>query len=189
MEALALQGGFSDASVEAALAFRAVMRAMARPGTVEHVAGAVPPAPLSAAAGVVMLTLCDPGTPVHLAGEADCAAVRDWITFHTGAPLVGRERAAFAVGTWPDLLPLEGYPMGLAEYPDRSATLIVELNVLEARGARLTGPGIAREVALSLPETVAFQANAARYPLGLDFVLTCGDRLAALPRTTRVEAN
>ena len=188
MEALALQGGFSDAPVEAAIAFRAVMRVMARPGTVEHVAGAVPPAPLSVAAGGILLTLCDPETPVHLAGEADCAAVRDWITFHTGAPLVGRERTAFVVSTWTDLLPLEGYPMGLAEYPDRSATLIVELDVLETRGARLTGPGIEREAALSLPETAAFRANAARYPLGLDFVFTCGDQVAALPRTTRVEA-
>jgi alpha-D-ribose 1-methylphosphonate 5-triphosphate synthase subunit PhnH len=41
--------------------------------------------------------------------------------------------------------------------------------------------------ALSLPEVAAFQANARAFPLGLDFLFTCGDRLAALPRSTRVE--
>lgn len=188
MAALALDGGFADAPVEAAVAFRAVMRAMARPGTLEHVAGAVPPAPLSLAAGVVILTLCDPETPVHLAGGADCDAVRAWITFHTAAPLEVRERAAFAIGCWHALLPLEGYPTGTAEYPDRSATLIVEMPELEARGARLAGPGIETAAALSLPDTVPFQVNAARFPLGLDFIFTARDRLAALPRTTSVEA-
>ena len=32
-----------------------------------------------------------------------------------------------------------------------------------------------------------FRANAALFPLGLDFFLTAGNRLAGVPRTTRVE--
>ena len=51
--------------------------------------------------------LCDRTTPLHLAGGHDCAAVRDWVTFHTGAPLVAPEAAAFALGRWDDLTPLE----------------------------------------------------------------------------------
>jgi len=188
MQADTLSGGFAAPAVDAAHAFRAVMRVMARPGTIEAVTGATPPAPLSVAAGTVLLTLCDPETPVHLAGEADCAAVRDWITFHTGAPLVGRDDAMFALGTWEALAPLGDYPVGTPEYPDRSATLIVEMARLEATGARLTGPGIKNTAALSLPEIAAFQANARQFPLGLDFLFTCGDRIAALPRSTRVEA-
>ena len=188
MQADALSGGFAAPPVDAAHAFRAVMRAMARPGTIEEVAGATPPAPLSVATGMVLLTLCDPETPLHLAGEADCGAVRDWITFHTGAPLVGRSEAMFAIGTWEALAPLDAYPVGTPEYPDRSATLIVEIERLEASGARLTGPGIEDTAALSLPEVAAFQGNAQQFPLGLDFILTCGTRLAALPRSTRVEA-
>ncbi|MGR3493810.1 phosphonate C-P lyase system protein PhnH [Citreimonas sp.] len=186
MDAATLQGGFATPSVEAAHAFRAVMEAMARPGTIHPVAGAKPPAPLSAAAGAVLLTLCDGDTPVHLAGAVDCDAVRAWIAFHTGAPLTGPAECAFAVGDWASLQPLDRFPPGTPEYPDRSATLIVERGTLEAEGARLTGPGIRDAAALSLPETTAFRANAARFPLGLDFVLTCGDRLAALPRTTTV---
>jgi alpha-D-ribose 1-methylphosphonate 5-triphosphate synthase subunit PhnH len=33
----------------------------------------------------------------------------------------------------------------------------------------------------------AARANAARFPRGVDLLLCAGDRLAALPRTTRVE--
>ena len=70
--------------------------------------------------------------------------------------------------------------------PDRSATLVVEVECLEATGATLTGPGIRDSAYLSLPETAAFQTNSALFPLGLDFFFTCGDRIAGLPRTTEV---
>lgn len=183
---LALEGGFADAPVEAAHAFRAAMSAMARPGRIERLAGARPPAPLSVAAGVLILTLCDPETPVHLAGAHDTPEVRGWIAFHTGAPMVERAQAAFAVGTWEALGPLDGYRIGEAEYPDCSATLIVEMEHLRPEGATLTGPGIRDAARLSLPETEAFRRNARHFPLGLDFFLTAGDRVAALPRTTRV---
>ncbi len=189
MEAAALGGGFGDAPVESARAFRAVMRAMARPGTVEAVAGAAPPAPMSVAAGVAVLVLCDPGTPVYLAGGHDTRGLRDWIGFHTGAPVVAERGAAmFALGRWEALSPLDGYAVGEPEFPDRSATLIVEMDRLEPYGARLTGPGIKGSAALSLPEVAAFQGNAARFPLGLDFLFCCGDRLAGLPRSSHVEA-
>lgn len=188
MEAQALDGGFADAPVDAAHAFRAALTAMARPGRIARIAGARPPAPLSAAAGTLILTLCDPEAPVHLAGGHDRPEVRAWIAFHSGAPVVARAEAAFAVGTWEALAPLAGYRTGTAEYPDRSATLIVEMPALIAEGARLAGPGIRDSARLSLPDTQAFLRNAALFPLGLDFFLTCGDRLAALPRTTKVSA-
>ena len=53
-------------------------------------------------------------------------------------------------------------------------------------GATLRGPGIRDTAMLSLPETDAFRANRALFPLGLDYVFTCGDLLAALPRSTEV---
>ncbi|MFT4150290.1 MAG: phosphonate C-P lyase system protein PhnH [Paracoccaceae bacterium] len=184
-----LTGGFAEPAVQSAQAFRAVLEAMARPGRIFTVAGATPPAPLSVAAGVVLLTLTDGTTPLHLAGAADCEAVRGWIAFHTGAPLVSAGQAQFALGTWQALTPVARFPVGEPSYPDRSATLIVEVGRLEAQGPRLTGPGIETEARLSLPETAAFRANRALFPLGFDTILTCGDRLAALPRTTHVEDN
>jgi len=188
MEPAPLQGGFADPPVEAARGLRAALDAMARPGTIHAVAGAAPPAPLSVAAGVLLLVLTDRTTPLHLAASHDRAAVRDWIAFHTGAPIGPPDRAAFALGDWPALQPLHRFPAGTADYPDRSVTLIVERPVLVAQGARLTGPGIAGAAALNLPEVAAFADNRARFPLGFDCYFTAGDRLAALPRSTRVEA-
>ena len=182
-----LTGGFADPAVQSAHAFRALLEAMARPGRIFAVAGAEPPAPLSIAAGVALLTLTDATTPLHLAGDADCDALRGWIAFHTGAPLVGPEQAQFALGRWDQLAPVNRFAIGDPGYPDRSATLIVEMDRLDQDGPRLTGPGIETEARLSLPETAAFQTNNRLFPLGFDTILTCGDRLAALPRSTKIE--
>ena len=183
----ALLGGFVDAPLQSARAFRSALDALSRPGTICTVAGAAPPAPLSVAAGVLILTLCDATTPVHLAGAHDCAGVRDWIIFHTGAPLVSANHASFAIGTWPASQPVDRFSIGTPDYPDRSATLIVELPDLAATGATLSGPGIQHQTQLSLPDTAAFRANHALFPMGFDYFLTCGTRLAALPRSTRVK--
>jgi len=185
MQANTLSGGFADPATQSAHAFRSVMEAMARPGTIQDIHGVAPPAPLSPAMGAVLLTLCDTETPVYLAGDIDCEAARAWLAFHTGAPFVGPAQCMFAVGKWDALAPLAVYPIGTSEYPDRSATLIVECSELAA-GATLTGPGIKDQATFSLPELEAFQANRTLFPLGLDFIFTCGERLAALPRSTEV---
>jgi alpha-D-ribose 1-methylphosphonate 5-triphosphate synthase subunit PhnH len=181
----ALEGGFADRAVDAAHVFRAALQAMARPGTVHEIAGALPPAQLSPAAGALALMLADHDTPVWLAPSLGHGPVRDWLTFHTGAPIVGREGARFAFGRWEELLPLADFPQGTPEYPDRSATLVVEVDGFGTDN-RLTGPGIRDEAWLTVPDPEALRANGRRFPLGLDFFLTCGNRLAALPRTTRV---
>ncbi|CUH50979.1 phosphonate C-P lyase system protein PhnH [Shimia marina] len=188
MDADVLKGGFANAPVDAARAFRGLMTVMARPGKLETLQGAQPPAPVSVAAGTVILTLCDPDTPLHLAGDWDCTAMRDWVAFHVGAPIVAAEQAMFAIGRWEDLAPLSRFAIGTPEYPDRSATLIVEREVLASAGATLRGPGIKETAEMALPETEAFQMNALLFPLGLDFFFTCGDQVSALPRTTKVEA-
>jgi alpha-D-ribose 1-methylphosphonate 5-triphosphate synthase subunit PhnH len=187
MQTAHLEGGFADPAREAARAFRAALDTMARPGTIGTVTGGAAPAPCSVAAAVLILTLCDGTTPLHLAPSHDSEALRGWITFHTGAPLVAAEAAAFAIGTWEALQPVGRFAIGTSEYPDRAATLIVEMQALEASGARLTGPGIETEARMTLPEIAAFQMNRARFPLGFDCFFTCGDRVAGLPRSTRVQ--
>ncbi|MFN5827185.1 MAG: phosphonate C-P lyase system protein PhnH, partial [Rhodobacterales bacterium] len=59
--------------------------------------------------------------------------------------------------------------------------------VLEAEGPFLAGPGIRDRARLTLPDPEAFRANHALFPLGFDAFLTCGNRVAGLPRSTRVE--
>ena len=187
MDDAVMTGGFADPSIQSAQAFRAAMMAVARPGDILSVAGAQAPAGVSVAASVLLLVLCDPQTPVWLAPSHDSDELRRWIAFHTGAPVVDqRGDAVFALGVWDNLLPLRDYRIGTAEYPDRSATLIVEMGALHTDGAVLTGPGIADTARLTLPEVAAFRANRALFPLGLDFFFTCGDRVAALPRSTVV---
>ena len=156
---------------------------MARPGTIHRRPGAAPEG-LGEAAARLLLTLCDRTTPVLLAGPA--MAARAWLTFHTGAPEAGPSEAVFAAGPWDALLPLEAYPVGTPDYPDRSTTLIAEVSELENVGVSLTGPGIEARVRLSLPDAAIIRRNAELYPQGLDCYFTCGDRLAALPRSTRM---
>lgn len=178
-----VEGGFADPVRDAAAAFRVLMTAMARPGEIACLTVAAPPAPLSVAAGAALLTLCDPETPLWLAPSHDTGAVRAWIAFQTGAPLTGPAGAVFAVGRW-DEMPVADFPVGTPDFPDRSTTLIAELPRLANDGTALRGPGIAEMAHLSLPDVSALRQ--ARFPLGLDAYLTCGDRLAALPRSTRV---
>ncbi len=62
-----ITGGFADPVFNGQAVFRAVMDAMARPGSIHHLPElAQPPSPLSASAAAVALTLCDQDTPVFL---------------------------------------------------------------------------------------------------------------------------
>jgi alpha-D-ribose 1-methylphosphonate 5-triphosphate synthase subunit PhnH len=186
MDGSSLSGGFADAPRDAAHAFRAAMTAMARPGRIVTIGGAAAPAPVSVAAATLLLTLCDPETPVWIAPSHDSPDLRDWLAFHTGAPLTGARDCRFALGDWAGLCPIDRFATGTPEYPDRSATLIVEVARLANEGAVLSGPGIEGTTRLTLPEPAAFARNAGLFPLGLDVFLTAGTQLAALPRSTRI---
>lgn len=181
-----LSGGFSSPAADAARAFRQALNALARPGEIVEVSGISPPAPLGGAAAALLLTLVDHEVAIHLAGRFDQPAVREWLAFHTGTDFVPAEEADFAVGRWEELLPLSQFPAGTPEYPERSATLIVAMDSLTASGSRLSGPGIRSEAFLNLPDEKILAANAARFPLGVDFFFTAGDQLAGLPRSTKI---
>jgi len=184
----ALRGGFEDPAEQSARAFRAALEVLSRPGLIRSVQGALPPAPLSPAAGTLLLVLADATTPIWLAPTHDTSALRNWITFHSGAPFSEPPTAHFAVGTWAALQPVDRFAIGLPDYPDRSTTLLVEMDRLAADGPVLSGPGIAHRTRLSLPETDAFRENRALFPQGFDLFLTCGSQIAGLPRSTLVEA-
>ncbi|WP_291729212.1 phosphonate C-P lyase system protein PhnH [Leisingera sp. F5] len=184
----AYAGGFSNPPVVSAQAFRAAMNAMARPGRIEGITGAVPPERISVAAGSLLLTLCDPETGVYLAPDVDSEVLRGWLAFHTGAPIVAAELADFALGSWAALTPLDRFRIGTPEYPDRSATLIVEMPGFGAANAVLSGPGIKDTAKMALPGMAALQNNTLLYPLGVDLFFTCGTQVAALPRSAQISA-
>jgi alpha-D-ribose 1-methylphosphonate 5-triphosphate synthase subunit PhnH len=190
------EGGFSDPVGASQTVFRALMDAMARPGTV-HVLPDVtaPPAPLSASAAALIATLADADTPVWLdAALTKTSAVRDWIVFHTGAPVVSNPSdAAFALVAAPqNLSALNGFSLGTQEFPDRSTTIILQVATL-SDGAPLTleGPGIKDQAQLApdpLPQhfETQWRANRAAFPRGVDLILAAPGCVAALPRSTRL---
>ncbi len=185
MEAAVLKGGFADPSRQAAVAFRAIMQAVARPGTGFEVTGAEAPAPVSPAAAVVMATLCDADTSVALMGRFDCDAVRAWIGFHCASPIVARDVADFILADWAHLGDFARMRHGTPEYPDRSATVILEVDAADP--VVLSGPGIKEITEAALPRGLAAARRVFMAPMGVDVILTKGQTVMGLPRSTRVD--
>lgn len=183
--------GFADPVGDSQACFRAVLDAMARPGSIHAAAApADPPPPLNRAAAAMMLTLVDIDTPLWL--DPAAAAAAPWIGFHCGAPAAGRSEAGFALALSP--VPLAELAAGSDDAPQDGATLVLQVSSLESGPRfRLSGPGLAGPATLSVtglpPGFVAeWAANHALFPRGVDLVLCCGDRLVALPRTLVIEA-
>lgn len=191
-----LGGGFADPVFDSQAVFRAVLDAMARPGAVLPMPRrATPPTPLNTSAAAILLALADADTPVFLdGGFADTSSIAGWIRFHAGAPVVDApEQASFAViGDPHELRSFDGFGQGSAEYPDRSATLVLQVPGLSS-GEVLTlrGPGVRDAATLAvpgLPDSFAemWSRNRAAFPLGVDLIFAAPDAVAALPRTTEI---
>ena len=197
MIALEPHRGFPDPQSDAQALFRTLMGAMARPGTLARI-GPAPHRPSALPPGIaaLALTLLDYDTPTWLdAALGDAPEVTGYLRFHTGAPLTAEPAAAaFGLVGDPRRLPsLDRFALGTADYPDRSTTLLIEVDTLDdASGWHLSGPGIERSARLAatpLPDGFAEQRRALEplFPRGLDVVFVAGDRIAALPRSTRLE--
>jgi alpha-D-ribose 1-methylphosphonate 5-triphosphate synthase subunit PhnH len=191
----AITAGFDTPVLSAQKTFRAVLNALARPGSIHPLAEVSAPVPLSPAAAAVALTLCDQDTPLWLdAGLRSANTVADWLRFHCASPIVEDPGAAsFAIVSKPfELVPLDHFNPGLPDYPDRSTTLVLQVESLRS-GTELVleGPGIHGRRSLRAspwPRTIGAQlaANRALFPRGVDLVLLAGCEVAALPRSVRV---
>jgi alpha-D-ribose 1-methylphosphonate 5-triphosphate synthase subunit PhnH len=188
------EAGFTEPAVDAAHAFRAIMKAMARPGVISRVpAGLAPPAPLLPSAAAIALTLCDFQTPVWLSPGLANAELAQFLRFHTGAPLVtDSSRALFLfVAANDDVPALEDLAQGTHEYPDRSATLVIQVSGFHTAAVEITGPGIPASVGFGVegiasPFWEAMTRNHARFPLGVDVFFAAPGAVAALPRSTAI---
>ena len=192
---MTLAPGFADPVFDAQRAFRAVMAALARPGTVAPLAGvARPPAPMTPELAALALTLIDHDTLVWL--DAALAAAPDvgaFLRFHAGAPIVADPAAAaFALIAEPRAMPpFAAFAQGSDAYPDRSATLILQVAGFAGTPLALAGPGIRGTTAFAaspLPADFAAQlsANRALFPRGVDVMLCAPGEVAALPRSVRL---
>jgi alpha-D-ribose 1-methylphosphonate 5-triphosphate synthase subunit PhnH len=190
--------GFASPVASSQSVFRCIMNALARPGSVQTIADVVNvPSLLMPATAAVALTLFDHDTSIwfdeRLGAEPDIAS---WLRFQTGAPLTGdASLAAFALIHSGAALPdFESFALGTPEYPDRSTTLVIQVDTLtEGPELIISGPGIRgtsslRVGALSSDFVERMRANRALFPRGVDLLLVCGHDLVALPRSTHVSA-
>ncbi len=191
--------GFHDAALGSQAVFRAALSALSHPGRViEMPAVSDLPRRGHGAAAMLLQALVDSDCSVWLSPALAGSDAAAWLRFHTGCRwAAGPASARFlwvAVGDeLPDLASLDA---GSDEYPDQSATCVIELQALDAGGADalvLSGPGIASEQALcarGLPEYFLAQwdANHCRFPRGVDLFLATPTHLAGLPRSTRMRA-
>jgi alpha-D-ribose 1-methylphosphonate 5-triphosphate synthase subunit PhnH len=191
-ERVNLEGnGFADPVHDAQACFRALLRVLAEPGTIETLTPVDAPS-LPSAAAAIALTLADRDAPVWL--DPTFARAAAWLRFFAGAPIVDDPaRASFVLAHAAQRPRLASLAQGDPAYPDRSGTLVLGVGALSAEpGWRLSGPGIdgTREIRVDGidPSFVAEWAdNRARFPRGVDVLLVAGDRVAGLPRTARIE--
>ena len=191
-----LPAGFADKVLSAQSTFRSVMDAMARPGSVQRIASAAgTPVGMMRGTAAIALTLFDHDTPVWLDGRMSATAdVAKWLKFHTSVPVVADSSiASFALIGDPQSLPtLDRFAFGSNEYPDRSTTVVLQVESLtNGPAVELCGPGIDGTATLraSIQPHDLFErlaVNAALFPRGIDVVLVHDDSIVAIPRTTRL---
>jgi alpha-D-ribose 1-methylphosphonate 5-triphosphate synthase subunit PhnH len=191
-----LPAGFADKVLSAQSTFRSVMDAMARPGSVQRIVPAAgTPAPMMRGVAAIALTLFDHDTPIWLDGAMSATSnVAKWLKFHASAPVVQDSTiCSFAlIGDAGALPALDCFSFGSNEYPDRSTTLILQVDSLsEGASFELRGPGIdgATTLQVTLQPADLFERlaiNEALFPRGIDVVLVADDAIVAIPRTTRL---
>lgn len=176
--------------------FRQILQAMSEPGSLHELHVPCPPqdALVGPALWGALLTLCDLDTQLWIAPTLDSPELRDALHFHTGCRLTDvPSDADFALVT-PDTLACEiDFAIGNDSYPDRSTTLLIAVEYLSNDGPwQLNGPGIETQRWLGIGSADALMnrlsANRSRFPCGFDAILTCGERLAAIPRSTRIDS-
>lgn len=177
---------------DAQLVFRAVLEALARPGT----AMALPANPVRTLtpAVVPVFALADLGTGVCVLEHPD-DRWSDVVSTATGAPLWPAELARLVAAVRPVTeAEVRDFARGTAAAPGSSA--LVSLAVADVVGGpckwRMSGPGIDGETTLSPvglpPGFVAARNDAvAGYPAGIDVLLVTSDgRVVGVPRTTSI---
>lgn len=188
--------GFADPAGDAQQVFRAALDALARPGRVVPVPVTLPPLPPFAPAALALcLALADMDTPLWLDPLLRRPEIMAHLRFHVGCPLADEPSAAsfVVVADAQAMPPLAHFAQGQDDYPDRSATVILQVPALQGGGtAVLSGPGMVDRVSVSpagLPSEfwTWAAANHALFPRGVDVLFACDGAVMGLPRSTRVE--
>lgn len=188
--------GFADPVLESQAIFRRALHALSRPGDIVDIdCRAEFPHGMHRAAGGLLLVLLDQDTRLWLAPSVASESIAAYLRFHTGCRLVERhvEADVAFIGGTEELPRLASFALGTEDYPERSATVVIQLERLVSHaGWTLRGPGIAERSTFApsgLDDRFVRQWCELNqwFPRGIDVFLTSGSRLAGLPRTTRIE--
>lgn len=190
----AILPGFDDPVTQSQQTFRQALKALSRPGHIVSLTGPLPEfTGLSPAAAALCLTLLDRDTRVWL--DRLALGSKNTLVFHCGCPVTGDPSVAdFAiVDAASTLRDFQAFPIGSDEHPECAATLIIEVVGLgQGETFTLRGPGIdgLTRLAVKAPPGMLREqlaVNEQLFPRGLDMILTSGRKLAALPRSLRLE--
>jgi alpha-D-ribose 1-methylphosphonate 5-triphosphate synthase subunit PhnH len=185
-----------EAVFDAQRSFRIVLNALAHPGRVHRIPSRSDSVPgLTPATVSICLCLLDQTTSLWLDPQLQATPAASFFRFHTGCKVTDKPGdAGFAIiGRAESFSTIPDFPLGTPDYPDRSATLIIEVDGLaEEDGIKLSGPGIETESQLNvkgLPDTFWPMArrNHLMFPMGVDFFLVAGNDVVGLPRSTKVD--
>ena len=195
--------GFADPALCSQSVFRYALDALSLPGRIAVLDASGPlknmqvPRGAHPAAAALLLALLDQDCKLWLSGGFSHSDAAAWLRFHTGCSIVqDPAQADFAwVAQAAELPLLARFSQGSAEYPDLSATFVIQVDSLQAQGSgwTLSGPGIAGSTQLHVgglsPDFCSQRrAEQAHFPCGLDFLFTHGLSLVGLPRTTQLES-
>lgn len=188
--------GFEDVALGSQAVFRQALSALSRPGEILELAtGVETPAGLNGAACALLLTLLDQDTGLWLSPGAASGLCGSYLRFHTGCTLVANiAEADFALVASAEELPaLNLFKAGSDEYPEHSATVVIQVGDLSSAGGwTLSGPGIdgstpLRAQGLDSRFVEAWNASRRAFPGGIDVFLASGCRIAGIPRTTLIK--
>lgn len=188
--------GFNSPVHDSQQWYRIILDAMSRPGKVCFPASteafSQAPEPCNNTAASIALTLFDNDTPIWL--QVPEENLTQWLKFHCGCPLTEHQStAAFALITNGSTLPdLTRFAIGTSEFPDRSTTLIIQIeSVTHGESVELSGSGIATTTTLNISGLDSSfwktqDNNRNLFPQGFDTILAAPDGVVCIPRTTTI---
>ena len=186
MQNTTLQAGFSNPVLQAQESFRALLKAMSEPTTVQPLGLSQGLEQIYPSAYDLLLSLSDSDTKVWISPALDSAVVRQNLAFHCACPITTDiQEADFALLTRDDLELIAELNNGtdLIQVPS------VTQSALDSPVTQWRGPGIETPTSVQLALPQAFwllreQVN--QFPRGIDMVFCAEQDIMALPRSTQV---
>ena len=196
--------GFSNPTLCSQAVFRQSLVALSLPGQPQALdlrlsnPAMQVPQNAHAAAAALLLALLDQDCKVWLSGGFASSDAAAWLRFHTGCTLVTDPgQADFVWVAHANELPaFENLAQGNAQYPDQSATCVIQVTDFDttpsSQAWTLSGPGVNGTAHLKLvglsENFVSLRRNSQVHaPCGIDFFFTHNDTLLGLPRSTQVK--